>query len=73
LTAQAIGCRQEALVMVFNQVDTKALSEPIIRFREEFKPLAHLRAQATAPNLIPDLLGWITTDEGTQTIDPVLQ
>jgi len=73
LTAQAIGCRQEALVMVFNQVDTKALSEPIIRFREGLKPRAHLRAQATASNLLPDLLGWITTDEDTQTIDPVLQ
>jgi hypothetical protein len=37
LTSQTSGCREETLLVVFDQVDAKALNELVIRFREGSK------------------------------------
>jgi hypothetical protein len=42
LTPQPICCRQEALLMVFDQVDAKAFNELVVGFREGSKPRAEL-------------------------------
>lgn len=41
-TTQTVGCRKEALLMKFDQVDPKALNEMIVDFRERIKPRAEL-------------------------------
>ena len=73
LALQPSGFGQEALLVVFDQIDAEARDELNVGFRKRSHPWAHLGAEAAIFDLLADLLGWILRHQIAEAIEPVFQ